>query len=301
MATYTEHELEEARVSNFYKIDPEDESILLNDVRSLMLDLRKKNPRFEFALDNDPAQPHGTTTMIAAANVYVEGETFRRGWIGRNNFNDTGGEIKYGVWSPQIFNEKYGTYSYQSHMKTSKILKNAVKSAMAFLDKVTSSDVHMAYSWSVQSKIDYETSKFNRLVSDKKEELGLTERYGKYADAGKDLMSELLGLHDAGHQFINPQITERLQGLKEVIIERDTHKPNLQAMLVWVDGNTARTGLVDFSQDKNQLLNEKSYPSPEDMPVEVVNKISILQVGKKEDYVPDTGIRFSEDIFYVQV
>jgi len=298
MAIYTTSELDEARVSNFHKFDPEDNDIPMNNFRYFLFELQAKNPRFKFALDRDPATLEG---LVTSASVYVEGETFRRGWVGKANFNDTGGEVKYGVWSPCIYNEKYAQYSYQYHMKTSKNLRTAVKAGQAFLNPVTSTNVHMAYAWNVQSQIDQETSQFNSAVAQNTEALGLTERYGKYVNAAKDLLSELLALYDAGHEFINPQISERLQAVKETRDERDAHKPNLQAMLVWVDGNTAKTGLVDFAQNKNELLDEKSYPSPEDMPTEVVNKISILQVGEANNYVPDTGMRFSEDIFYVQV
>tara|TARA_R100000664_G_C2750750_1_gene138059 strand:+ start:1151 stop:2062 length:912 start_codon:yes stop_codon:yes gene_type:complete len=303
MAIYTNSELAEARVSNFHRIDPEDNNVQLRkNLRYFMFELQDKNPFFQFALEVDPAgQDQNYGFHASQAIVYVKGETFRRGWVGYGNFNDTGGEDKFGVWSPHITNEKYATYSFQHHMKTSKNVKIAVKAGQAFLNPVTSADVHSVYTWSVQSSIDNESSKLKRSVGDKKEELGLTQGYGKYAEAADDLTSELLTLYDAGHEFINPQITERLQLLKDAVIERDAHKPNLQAMLVWVDGNTAKTGVVDFSQDKHKLLNERSYPSPQDMPVEIVNKISILQVGNKGDYVPDTGIRFEEDIFYVQM
>ena len=296
MAIYTNSELKEARVSNFHRIDPEDNNVMLRKhLRYFMFALQDKNPFFQFALESDPTK-FSDGMLASSATVYVKGETFRYA-----NFNDTGGEDKFGVWSQHIVNEKYATYSYQHHMKTSKNVKTAVKAGQAFLNPVTSANVHSVYTWPVQSSIDNESSKLKRGVGDKEEELGLSQGYGKYAEAADDLKSELLTLYDVGHEFINPQITERLRLLKDAVIERDAHKPNLQAMLVWVDGNTAKTGVVDFSQDKNKLLNERSYPSPEDMPIEIVNKISILQVGNKGDYVPDTGIRFEEDIFYVQM
>ena len=93
MAIYTNSELAEARVSNFHRIDPEDNNVQLRkNLRYFMFELQDKNPFFQFALEVDPAgQDQNYGFHASQAIVYVKGETFRRGWVGYGNFNDTGG------------------------------------------------------------------------------------------------------------------------------------------------------------------------------------------------------------------
>ena len=64
---------------------------------------------------------------------------------------------------------------------------------------------------------------------------------------------------------------------------------------------THRLMVTSFLEKLNDLTNEKAWGPPNDMPIDILNKVSILQVAEKGDYVPDTGVQMADDIFYVQV
>ena len=229
--------------------------------------------------------------------VYVDGETYTRGWIGYRNFSDTGGEEKFGVWSKQIINDKYATYSYQHHLKASKILKNAVKTAKGYLNAITTLDLNGAYFNTVGTALDSKMYSFKSEVYSKNSALGLRD-----TDMGTRIQRELINLFNSGYEFLDPDLPSKIAELVEAIGERTDNVANKFMTLVWKDGNKVRTGEVDTGAVwHNSLSEQKVYDTPEMLPMEIRNKISILQVADDETYLMDTGMRFGEDIFYVQV
>ena len=229
--------------------------------------------------------------------VYVDDETYTRGWIGYRNFYDTGGEEKYGVWSKGIINEKYGTYNYQHNMRMSKILKSAVKVAKGYMNRVTSANINEAYHHIVDSAVDSKAYSYKNEISSKTTALGIG-----YQDMGKRVMRELISLYDSGYEFLDTEIPQKIQELKDAISEHADNTANKQAVLVWKDGSKVRTTGVNLSEVYwKAVTDEKVYATPEMLPPEVLSKISILQVAEDEAYLMDTGMRFGEDIFYVQV
>ena len=229
--------------------------------------------------------------------VYVEGETYTRGWIGYANFNDTGGEDKFGVWCKKIVNGKYAPYSLQHHLKTSKILSNAIKTAKGYLSAITTWDLNGAYLNTVGTALDSKMYSFKSEVHGKNSALGLRD-----TDMGIRIQRELINLFNSGHEFLDPELPPKIAELVEAIGERADNVANKSMTLVWKDGNKVRTGEVDQSVVwHNSLSEEKVYDTPEMLPMDIRNKISILQVADDETYLMDTGMRFGEDIFYVQV
>ena len=248
--------------------------------------LQGECPHFQFGYENDEK-----------LFVYVEGETYTRGWIGHANFNDTGGEEKFGVWSKKIVNGKYAPYSLQHHLKTSKLLKNAVKAAKGYLNAITTLDLNGAYFNTVGTAVDNKMYSFKSEVHGKNSALGLRD-----TDMGTRVQRELINLFNSGHEFHDPDLPPKIAELIEAIGERADNVANKFMTLVWKDGNKVRTGEVDLSVVwYNSLSEEKVYDTPEMLPMEIRNKISILQVADDETYLMDTGMRFGEDIFYVQV
>ncbi len=248
--------------------------------------LQGECPHFQFGYENDEK-----------LFVYVEGETYTRGWIGYANFNDTGGEEKFGVWSKKIVNGKYAPYSLQHNLKTSKLLKNAVKAAKGYLNGVTTWDLNVAYFQYVDTAVDNKMYSFKSEVHGKNSALGLRD-----TDMGTRVQRELINLFNSGHEFLDPDLPPKIAELIEAIGERADNVANKFMTLVWKDGNKVRTGEVDTNAVwYNSLSEEKVYDTPEMLPMEIRNKISILQVADDETYLMDTGMRFGEDIFYVQV
>ena len=77
MAIYTNSELKEARVSNFHRIDPEDNNVMLRKhLRYFMFELQDKIPFFQFALEDDPTK-FSDDMFASSATVYIKGETYR--------------------------------------------------------------------------------------------------------------------------------------------------------------------------------------------------------------------------------
>jgi hypothetical protein len=248
--------------------------------------LQGECPHFQFGYENDEK-----------LFVYVDGETYTRGWIGYANFNDTGGEEKFGVWCKKIVNGKYAPYSLQHHLKTSKLLKNAVKAAKGYLSAITTLDLNGAYFNTVGTAIDSKMYSFKSEVHGKNSALGLRD-----TDMGTRVQRELINLFNSGHEFLDPDLPPKIAELVEAIGERADNVANKFMTLVWKDGNKVRTGEVDTNAVwYNSLSEEKVYDTPEMLPMEIRNKISILQVADDEAYLMDTGMRFGEDIFYVQV
>jgi hypothetical protein len=264
---------------------------LVDPLQRFIWALRKECPHFRFGVRS--------ANRTIRVQVYVEDETYVRGWIGYQNYNDTGGEDKYGVWSKQIMNNRYGYGSYQQHLTTSKTLKAMVKAAKGFLDRVTTSDVHQAHRYLVEKTIDSKTYKFKSEVSEAERELGIIG----HTDIGKGVLNELIMLYDSGHQFLDSELPAKIQAVKDARGDQQDNPTNKQAVLVWKDGTKVRTAPVDVSNYSipKTLPDEQVYATPEMLPPEILSKISILQVAENETYLMDTGMRFGETLFYVQV
>ena len=248
---------------------------LVDPLQRFISALRKECPHFRFGVRS--------ANRTIRVYVYVEDETYVRGWIGYQNYNDTGGEEKFGVRSKQIINEKYGPHSYQHHLRASKTLKNAVKFAKGFLDRVTTAHVHEAYRYTVDKNIDSKVYEFTSGVANAVRELGLMS-----SNNSQGVMRELIALYDSGYEFLDNDLPTKIRAVKDAQGEKIDNAANKQAVLVWKDGSKVRTTTVNVA-------------TPEMLPVEIRNKISILQVAEDKTYLMDTGMRLGEDIFYVQV
>ena len=281
---YTKEDLVEVS-----RLEPPTVANLVYPLQQFISALQKECPHFRFGV------------RVAGVNrvwVYAEDETYARGWIGYQNYNDTGGEEKFGVRSKQIINEKYGAHSYQHHLRASKILKNAVKFAKGFLDRVTTAHVHEAYRYTVDKSIDSKAYEFTSGVANAVRELGLMS-----GNSSQGVMRELIALYDSGYEFLDNDLPTKIRAVKDAQGEKIDNAANKQAVLVWKDGSKVRTTTVNVAQVRptNFGFDAQVYATPEMLPVEIRNKISILQVAEDNTYLMDTGMRLGEDIFYVQV
>ena len=232
-------------------------------------------------------------------HVYHPDETFSRGWIGFDNYYDKGGESKFVVRAPSIMNNRYATYSQQHHMAMSKNVNTLLRQCKAHLVRVTTDQVNSYYFHDFKNGIDNSNAELKATVKKLQSDLGVNA----YGAAGDALLIELESLRNAGHEFSVPSINKTLDELKEAREFNKDSTVSSRGALVWQDGKKIRAVDVetyDTSRWKSIVGEEQVYPTQDDIPAHILDKLFQLQIAEKGKFLPDVGLRCSEDVSYVQ-
>jgi len=257
-------------------------------VHNLAHDLQKEMPQLRFSRKTRNSM-----------HVYHPDETFTRGWIGYGNYYHVGGEEKYVLRAPSIINNRYAGYSNQHHMAMSKNVGTLIRQCKAHLVRVTTEQVNSYYFHDFKAGIEDSNKELRAAILHLQGELGISA-YGNAADV---LLTELETLRSEGHEFSVPSINKTLDDIKEARAFNKDSKVSSKGALIWQDGTKFRAVNVetyDTTRWKSIVGSEQVYPTQDDIPAHVLDKLFKLQIAKERVFLPDVGLRCSEDVSYVQ-
>jgi hypothetical protein len=251
------------------------------EVLELMHEIKKKNPMLSFTVGSnrttffDDATPPNrieVKTSLLAHDVNDPSKPI--GVIGYDT------DEKYWVRSRLIQNEKYGRWNTSQHQsKFSKHMKNIVKESVKSLKPLSYEEVREENEGHVLRAIDQRS----------RQVIQQCNAYMKM-DFSK-VFPELLHMHNIGY---TPKGTEFAQAItyavenKEELEKYYDYKP--KKCMVWVRPNS-----VVYEIDKEI----KQVNSVQELPEYLHQKIFVLDITDKGQFVEDVGIKQDTGIYWV--
>ena len=239
--------------------------------------------------------------------VYHPHETYMRGWIGYGDFRqDPADRVDtYWVFSRNIQNNRYGWGDGQ-YMRNSKKLDKALQIAATALSPWDLSEIG-EMTWSDMSS---SRSKENDRLLDESQKIispYLDNTYSHRMEGFKTLLDELENLvaevnRGSPYKWLNDSFGGDLHKYFELRRKNNSilNRTDYAMVLAWVERNALQTVVVDSSNSwgYKEGYGHKTYPLDE-IPEDLMGKISVLHHVDKNTYIPDVGVRVAEEVYYV--
>jgi len=234
--------------------------------------------------------------------VYYPDEPYPMGYIGYGDFRtEVSGDDQYIVGSRTITNEKYGSYQDQHNMKMTVNVETAMRNARRFLrnfspQEMAKSKLRTVCSQSQDSLGDISTEYRNKM----------RELFDHESSRSNKMLTELRNLVDTGHEFVDAAFGSELRVMFELLDDQKALKDKpIHMYFVRVSEKfgkqTFDVGTIDNVQKSSwqvEMSNEfKRYT--DDLPEEIMGKLSVLTMVENDSYVDDVGYRAGEGMFYV--
>lgn len=234
--------------------------------------------------------------------VYYPDEPYPMGYIGYGDFRtEVSGGDQYIVGSRTITNEKYGSYQDQHNMKMTVNVETAMRNARRFLrnfspQEMAKSKLRTVCSQSQDSLGDISTEYRNKM----------RELFDHESSRSNKMLTELRNLVDTGHEFVDAAFGSELRVMFELLDDQKALKDKpIHMYFVRVSEKfgkqTFDVGTIDNVQKSSwqvEMSNEfKRYT--DDLPEEIMGKLSVLTMVENDSYVDDVGYRAAEGMFYV--
>jgi len=244
--------------------------------------------------------------------AYREGDNYAMGYIGFGDFRDNSneGENLYTVWSPNVYNGRYGGGA-QMHMVQAKHMKKGVSNALKYLRP-------LSVAQTVKMSKSNCRMKANEVVHDAGTEFShgaelikkdfLNSRHGE----DNALQKELKHMVETGYEFLDKTLGEQLRkafaALKELELARSANKDTfifVEALKTVTGRQTFRVATdVDVSRygsiSSEELQDKISVYTQEELPEELAGKLSVLSMLDIDGYVEGVGYRAAESVFYLR-
>jgi len=232
--------------------------------------------------------------------VHMPKDPFCLGWIGYGDFQTTVSADKssYVVYSKNISNWKYGDYNDQYHMAMSVNLNTAVRNAKKYLRPLSTSDMAI--------------EKYNEMIthSNKSKDKANNDAYNARGDMLRHsetkpnaLVEYMRTLVNTGHEFTDKELEGTL--LNYFKLEKEStelkHKV-IKTVFVRVHERFGKqvfdvaTVVKDGYRNKTESV--VAY-SKDDLPEDIMGKISALSMVENGHWVDDVGYRVDATLFYV--
>lgn len=234
--------------------------------------------------------------------VYYPDEPYPMGYIGYGDFRtEVVGEDQYIVGSRTITNDKYGSHQDQHNMKMTVNVETAMRNARRFLrnfspQEMAKSKLRAVCSQSQDSLGDISTEYRNKM----------RELFDHESSRSNKMLTELRNLVDTSHEFVDAAFGSELRTMFELLDNQKALKDKpIHMYFVRVFEKFGRqtfdVGTIDNVQKSSwqaEMSNEfKRYT--DDLPEEIMGKLSVLTMVENDSYVDDVGYRASEGMFYV--
>jgi len=234
--------------------------------------------------------------------VYYPDEPYPMGYIGYGDFRtEVSGDDQYIVGSRTITNDKYGSYQDQHNMKMTVNVETAMRNARRFLrnfspQEMAKSKLRTVCSQSQDSLGDISTEYRNKM----------RELFDHESSRSNKMLTELRNLVDTGHEFVDAAFGSELRVMFELLDDQKALKDKpIHMYFVRVSEKfgkqTFDVGTIDNVQKSSwqvEMSNEfKRYT--DDLPEEIMGKLSVLTMVENDSYVDDVGYRAGEGMFYV--
>tara|TARA_Y100001972_G_scaffold112706_1_gene146675 strand:- start:305 stop:1207 length:903 start_codon:yes stop_codon:yes gene_type:complete len=232
--------------------------------------------------------------------VHMPKDPFCLGWIGYGDFQTTVSADKssYVVYSKNIANWKYGDYNDQYHMAMSVNLNTAVRNAKKYLRPLSTSDMAL--------------EKYDEMIthSNKSKDKASNDAYNARGDMLRHsetkpnaLVEYMRTLVNTGHEFTDKELEGTL--LNYFKLEKEStelkHKV-IKTVFVRVHERFGKqvfdvaTVVKDGYRNKTESV--VAY-SKDDLPEDIMGKISALSMVENGHWVDDVGYRVDATLFYV--
>ena len=241
--------------------------------------------------------------------IYRDDCPYCLGWVAYGDFRDGGdGTNMYIVQARTIVNGKYSEYSNQYFMKMSTNVDVAVRNAKKFLRMMSPQEIAGTRlrdaSNAVDGVVDAARTEFTEIrnkVIDVE-----TSLYSSRTNTGSALLNELRHLMNSNHEFIDADFGQNLT----TFFTKQDELTALQNRTVpmWFVRVYERMGQQMFdvltidnaeSTYRAQMSDDVSRYTADDLPEEIMQKLSVLNILSKDDYVDDVGFSAGEGMFYV--
>ena len=244
--------------------------------------------------------------------AYREGDNYAMGYIGFGDFRDNSyeGEHLYTVWSPNVYNGRYGGGA-QMHMVQAKHMKKGVSNALKYLRP-------LSVAQTVKMSKNNCRMKANEVVHAAGPEFShgaeLIKKNFLNSLHGEDnaLQKELKHMVETGYEFLDKTLGEQLRkafaALKELELARSANKDTfifVEALKTVTGRQTFRVATdVDVSRygdvSSEELQDKISVYTQEELPEELAGKLSVLSMLDIDGYVEGVGYRAAESVFYLR-
>ena len=239
--------------------------------------------------------------------VYHPHETYMRGWIGYGDFRQDpqNREDTYWVFSRNIQNNRYNWGDGQ-FMRNSKKLDKAVQIAATTLSPWDLSEIGQM-TWSDMSSA--RSKENDRLLDESRDIIKpyLDNTYSQRMEGFKTLLDELENLvvevnRGSSYKWLNDSLGTDLHKYFELRRKNNSilNRNNYAMVLAWVERNALQTVVVNSSDSWGYRSGHghKTYPLDQ-IPEDLMGKMSVLHHMDKNTYVPDVGVRVAEEVYYV--
>lgn len=236
--------------------------------------------------------------------VYQQHCPYVLGWIGYGSFRDSNLDREWAVHARTIVNRKYADYSDNYHIKTTGKLDVALRNAKKYLRPYSPAELAKVTLHNARREVRFEVDKLYQGASKMYE--GLMNGSGYHSQTCTSrLFIELRHLLTANHTFVDPAFGTELQEFFETY---DTHKEyQRRDVPMWYVYVHERGGVQvcdvvsvgDARRRDSDVGAEWHRYIGDDVPEDIVGKVSVLNILEKDQYVEGVGLKVGEGMFYV--
>jgi hypothetical protein len=239
--------------------------------------------------------------------VYRKDQPYCLGWIGYGDFRRGGdGTCRYVIHAHTIENNKYNDHSPQYRMRMSTNMDVAVRLAKKYLRALTPQDVAGIRLSDASNAVNTVSSEAGSHASKLRSEvLDGTDYYGKYNKNSK-LIAELKHLLTINHEFVNPEFGTKLQEFFTAQEEVEALKNRSVPMwFVRVHEYLGEQAFIVIDIDgtenlwKAKISPDTRHYTADNLPMEIMEKLSVLNMLSKDEFVDGVGFSAGDGMFYV--
>ena len=230
--------------------------------------------------------------------VYLEDNPYVLGFIGYDCYQQhVSGVNKYMVASRNIVNEKYASYNKQRNMHTSSNLKTILGKARKAMRPIPHAEIAKMERRDIQAKFKGDVARKEYAVDEV-----LTSVKKSTA-----LLQELRHMLNSEYEFKSLWPKEMAQLYFDKLKLRDEAKAKtlhtyfVRAYDKYGDGELHFNivGVNDLQTHMPTVEPEVFYCTEQDVPEDILGKVSVLNITEVDEYVEDVGYNTGDGMFYV--
>jgi prophage antirepressor-like protein len=239
--------------------------------------------------------------------VYRDDCPYVLGWIGFGDYRDGGDGTGYGtnvfvVQARTIENKKYADHSNQFCMKMSANVEVALRNAKKYLRQYSPQELAMVNLRGVSDKVTGRADESRAKLRTAMSAVFDVDIYNKTST----LARELQHLLNTEHEFLHPEFRRNLTTYFELKHDADVLRDRTIPM--WFVRVYERMGQQSFdvlSIDKPEsnytveISQDVHRYQSDDLPEDIMGKLSVLNILTDDQYVDGVGYRAGEGMFYV--
>lgn len=268
------------------------------ELHDFAMELRSQMRGIKFG----PACQHYATVSYSALSVYYDEDEYIIGQIAYGGYN---GDPKYIVQSRTITNERFSKHNNLYHARASNDMKRMIREAKKNLRRWNPQEVAELSRSAAGEQMQGYLRKFERA-----EETTRAKIIGSaYTQRDLPVLAELRHLLKHDHEFVDPTFRDNLAAWVQAADELETHDLRFPVKFVNVIQrfgrqviNTVTTefrhGNIYMSFANNDPVEVHTFGS-DDVPEDVVEKVSVLSMLHAGDYVEGIGYKHSDTAYWI--